>query len=164
MEVFVLVEKKKSIIAMIGSWLCLCLAIVMLLFACAASPLIIGVAVFGALWYFLQFRSNIEYEYSYFDGEIRFAKIMNKSRRKNLKSFTIGDVVQIAPSGDRSVYSYENDRMVKVVDYTSHKSEVPYYDMVINSEGVTYLYKLELDDKYLDAVCMKNASKVIRRQ
>ena len=53
---------------------------------------------------------------------------------------------------------------MKVLDYTSQIKDQPYYEMVVQKEGNTYLIKFEPDDKYLDAVQVKYAQKVIRRQ
>ena len=89
---------------------------------------------------------------------------MNKSRRKRLVVYSMDEVSQIAPAGDRSVYRYETDNTVKVLDYTSKIKDQPYYEMVVQKEGNTYLIKFEPDDKYLDAVQVKYAQKVIRRQ
>lgn len=164
-EVFVLIERKPSGLRNLLAWLCMCLAVVSLLLMCRASAFFIVAAVFVGLWYWLFFMSKFEYEYSFFDGDIRFAKVINKSRRKTLKGYTVEDLIQIAPAGDRSVYKYENDSTVTVKDYTSGKKDVPYYDMIIkdNEKNSLLLIKAELDDKYLDAVCFKSASKVIRR-
>ena len=164
-EVYVLVEKKKSVLKAFMAWLCLCLALICLFLSCSMYLFFIIGILFGALWYFLLFKSGLEYEYSYFDGELRFAKIMSKSRRKALKSYHIEDVVTIAPAGDRSVYNYENDNNVKMIDYTSGNKDAGYYDIVIkDKENNKYLLiKAELDDKYLDAVCHKNASKVVQK-
>ena len=106
---------------------------------------------------------NKEFEYSFFDGDVRFAKVMNKSRRKALKSFSMDEVIQIAPAGDRCVYKYENDQSVKVIDYTSGYKDVPYYDMIVKNQDQISLIKFEPDEKYLDAVCVKYAQKVVRR-
>ena len=100
--------------------------------------------------------------YSYFDGEVRFAKVLNKNRRKSLGSYPMDDVIQIAPAGDRSVSQYEREG-VKVIDYTSHDKDTAYYDMVLKKEGETLLIKFEPDDKYLEAVEFKYRQKVIRR-
>ena len=75
------------------------------------------------------------------------------------------NVVTIAPAGDRSVYNYENDSSVKVKDYTSHKKDTPYYDLIVKDDvGNTILIKYEPDDEYLDAVQVKYGQKVVRRQ
>lgn len=164
-EVYVLIERRKSIVKTFIAWLCLCLAIACIVLACSMySFFVIGV-ILAALWYWLFFKSGLEYEYSYFDGDLRFAKIIGKSRRKALGEYSIDDVVQIAPAGDRSVYKYENDDNVKVKDYTSGNNGTPYYDIILkdSTHNNYVLIKAELDSKYLDAVCFKNASKVIRR-
>lgn len=121
-------------------------------------------AIFGGIWYFLSSAANLEYEYSYFDGEVRFAKITNKSRRKKLKDYTMDQVLKIAPAGDSSVVQYEKDHHVTVKDYTSKKKENPYYEIIVKDSESLIMYKVELDDKYLDAVCMKYASKVVRKR
>jgi len=163
-EVFVLVEKNKPAFLKFLGLLCLCLAVACFALSCFTIYLLPVVFIFGGGFYLFFFRCNLEYEYSYFDGDIRFAKVMNKSRRKTLKSYSAEDLVQIAPAGDRSVMNYERDSQVKVIDYTSRKKDVPYYDMIIRTSDGVLLFKVELDDDYLNAVCIKNASKVIRRK
>lgn len=163
MEVFVLVPRKKSIVLLLLSSVVLALGAAALLLSCKNTILLPVACGLIFLWYFLQFRSNIEYEYSYFDGEIRFARVMNKSRRKALKSYTMSNVVQIAPNGDPSVSRYESDDQAKKKDYTSGKEGISYYDIVVKEEEGITVYKAELDDKFLDAICIKYASKVIRK-
>ena len=164
MEVYVLVPVRKTVVAKVVGTLMLVLAVVSLLAACLTSGITLPVAlVCGIVWFVLMGNSK-EFEYSYFDGEVRFAKVLNKNRRKSLGSYTMDDVIQIAPAGDRSVYRYETDHTVKVLDYTSQVKDQPYYEMVIQKEGDTYLIKFEPDDKYLDAVQVKYAQKVIRKQ
>ena len=64
---------------------------------------------FAIIWYFQAFRSDIEYEYTYYDGEFRFARIKAKRKRKGLGRVQMEDVLALAPKGTRSVYKYEND-------------------------------------------------------
>ena len=163
-EVYVLVPVRKSFATVFAAVFSMVLAILCLLLSCVTMFMLPFVLVFGGLWYFLTFCSFKEFEYSYFDGEVRFAKIMNKSRRKRIGVYTMEDVVQIAPAGDRSVYKYENDSSLKVKDYTSKVKGRPSYDMVIQKDGGMLLIKFEPDDKYLDAVEVKYKQKVIRRQ
>ena len=62
----------------------LVLAVVSLLAACLTSGITLPVAlVCGIVWFVLMGNSK-EFEYSYFDGEVRFAKVLNKNRRKSL--------------------------------------------------------------------------------
>lgn len=163
MEVYVLVPVKKTFFQTFMGVLMLVLTITTLLMTCvslAAGPFVI---VFGALCYVFMFHSSKEFEYSYFDGEVRFARVMNKSRRKGLGTYSMDEVVQIAPAGDRSITRFEGDSSVKVLDYTSHEKEKPYYGMVIQKEGTTLLIKMEPDEEYLGAIEQKYKSKLIRR-
>ncbi len=115
MEVFCLTPQKTPISKILLGWLCLVLAIFCVMLSGLIHPMIMIVAiVFGFAFYFLALRGSIEYECSYFDGDIRFARIRAKSSRKNLPSYRIDDVVTIAPAGDRSVYRDENDKQDKV--------------------------------------------------
>ncbi len=162
-EVYVLVQRKKAVYTVLLGALFLALGIGCLLLSCVSVTAICFAIIFLFLWYLFQFQMNKEFEYSFFDGEVRFAKVMNKSRRKQLKSFSMDEVIQIAPAGDRCVYKYENDQSVRVVDYSSGYKDVPYYDMVIKNGEQISLIKFEPDEKYLDAVCLKYAQKVVRR-
>lgn len=164
-EVYVLVARKKSLANVLLASLFLALGIVFLLLICTGNLMMLTLSVIAfALFYFFQFRTNKEFEYSFFDGECRFAKVMNKSRRKRLQVFSMEDVVQIAPAGDRCVYKYETDASIKKYDYTSGIKGTPYYVM-IHRKGETFeLIKFEPDEKYLDEVCKKYAPKVVRRQ
>jgi translation initiation factor IF-1 len=162
-EVYVLVARKKSIGIQVLACLFLALGVAVLLLSCISPVFLVFAVAAFALWYLFQFRWNREFEYSYFDGEVRFARISNKSRRKRLKVFSMDEVVTIAPSEDRSVYRYENDNGMTIVDYTSGRKDEPYYVMVHQTGEATEVIRFEPDEKYLDAVCVKYGQKVIRR-
>ena len=163
MEIYVLVPVQKSFVKQFFGYLCLALAIGSMLLACINPLMILPLCIFGVVGYCLTFSGKKEFEYSYFDGDVRFAKVMNKSRRKNLASYTMEEVMQIAPAGDRSVYKYETDSSIKAIDYTSHKKGVPFYVMAINKNGKMSMIKFEPDDRLLDAMMVKYASKEVRR-
>lgn len=164
METYVLVSQKKPIWKNFIGYLLFGLAIASLSLACVgmvfAYPLAI---VFGALGFLLVFRSDKEFEYSYFDGDVNIAKVMNKSRRKRLDSFTMDEVILIAPAGDRSVYKYENDANLKKKDYTCGEKDAPFYEMIVNKNGNMSMIKFEPDEKFLNEICKKYAQKVTRR-
>ncbi len=162
-EVYVLAEKKKSSLMMkILEIFFLGLAVISVLFLVLGNFLLLPFALlFGWIWSVLR-NHYVEYEYSYFDGEARFAKIINKSKRKRLPSYNMTDVIIFAPAGDRSLYQYEQDRAINLLDYTTGNPEAKVYAMVMkNSEGTT-MVRFEPDEKYLDAVCMKFQQKVVR--
>ena len=162
-EVYVLVERKKSTLMRVVTAAVLAIGILFALFSMIAPLFLSGALILLVVWYFFLFRSSKEYEYSFFDGELRFAKIMNKSRRKRLRVFTMDEVIQIAPAVDRSIYKYEQDNTVKKIDYTSGNKDVPYYNLIMKNEDGINMISYEPDDKYLDAICVKYGQKVIRR-
>lgn len=162
-EVYVLVERRKSTLMRVVTAAVLAIGILFALFSMIAPLFLSGALILLVVWYFFLFRSSKEYEYSFFDGELRFAKIMNKSRRKRLRVFTMDEVIQIAPAGDRSIYKYEQDNTVKKIDYTSGNKDVPYYNLIMKNEDGINMISYEPDDKYLDAICVKYGQKVIRR-
>ena len=71
--------------------------------------LIPGIA-FALVWVFQAFRSDIEYEYTYYDGELRFCTDQGKSKRKAIGSVQMDDVLDLLKRVTGSVYKYENDK------------------------------------------------------
>jgi len=165
MEVFTLIARKKNVALVFVSYLLVALAAISLLTICIGfAPGILFAVVFGLIAYLMIMAQNTEFEYSYFDGELRFARIKAKSKRKAIGSVQMDDVLGFAPRGDRSVYNYENGNEFKKIDYTSGQKDVPYYDIVIKSPDENVLIKAELDDKFLTEVEKKYRSKVKRRE
>lgn len=164
MEIYVLVERRKTIAYQFLGALVLAGTILCFLAAMAVYLMIIPTVVLGCLWFFFFYHYSKEFEYTYFEGEIRFARIMSKSRRKNLCYFSLDDVLQIAPGGDRTVYKYENDNKIIRKDMTSGVKGAPYYVLVVRDEkkGLTMI-KFEPDDRLLDAIEMRYRQKLIRR-
>ncbi|SER42711.1 DUF6106 family protein [Lachnobacterium bovis] len=160
-EEFVIVERQKNTSQKIATIVTGVLFGLLLVLTLISPIFLLAVVVAGILLYIQIFRMNIEYECSYFDGEVRFAIIRNKSKRKQLKSYSMEQVVQIAPAHDRSVMNYETRKDVIKKNFTSHKKGVQYYEMVINDESGTLLIMFEPDKKYLDAVCVKYKQKVV---
>jgi len=161
-EVYVLVEKKKGMLATLFLLLSIFLTIFSALATIFVMPMFFSVAIlFGALVWVLK-RRVVEYEYSYFDGELRFTKIINKSKRKAIKTYSMVEVQTIAPTGDRSVYNYENDSSLKVRNLTSGNRDANVYSIVVKEKDGMSLIKFEPDEKFLDAICMKYAQKVKR--
>lgn len=162
-EKLVIVSKKRTTgkkVFDIALFIVTCLLLVLAMMA----PFVFGVpAVIGAvLWYFLSFRSELEYEYTYFDGELSFAKIRAKSRRKNIGEVRMEDVLAFAPKGDRSVYKYENDNSLKYKNLTSGNPDAKVYELVFKGENGICRYEIEPDEEMMDAILVKYARLVIK--
>ena len=85
-EKLVIVPKKTTgghKAGMIAFFVLTCLCLVLSMFV---SPVIflVPTIIFGVIWYLFAFRSEVEYEYTYYDGDLRFAKIRNKAKRKKI--------------------------------------------------------------------------------
>ncbi|MCC8168265.1 MAG: hypothetical protein LIO37_02865 [Clostridiales bacterium] len=164
MEIYVLVERRRSLAYQFLGALVLALAILSFIASLFVYLMIIPTVALGCVWFFCFFHHSKEFEYSYFDGEIKFARVMNKSRRKNLYRFSMDDVLQIAPGGDRSVYKYENDNKILRKDMTSGVKGAPYYVFVVRDEKKgLMMIKFEPDERMLNAIEMRHGQKVVRR-
>ena len=141
-------------------------ALVLALFAGALSSFILAVflspglffvpsIIFFFLWVWRNFYSKIEFEYTYYDGELRMAKITNKAKRKNLLAVNMEDVLAIAPRGDRSVYKYENDNTLKYKNVTSGEKTAKVYELVFKGDKGMCRYEFEPDEEMLDAIRVK---------
>ncbi|MBQ3558602.1 MAG: hypothetical protein IJA07_03710 [Agathobacter sp.] len=162
LEVYVLVEKQKTLVMKILTIFCFVIGAYFMYATLMGLIIYFAIAIpFFALGWFLHTRS-LEYEYSYFDGDFRFAKIISKQKRKELIGYEAENVIVIAPKGDRSLYQYEKNPQVKTRDLTSGQKDVKVYAMVSKVEEGLHMTLFEPDEKYLDAVCIKYRQKVIR--
>ena len=80
---------------------------------------LIGAVLFAALAWYLSQDLNIDYEYAYVDRELRVAKIINKSRRKEVAVYDLNEMEVMAPEKSHHLDSY-NNRNLPVTDYSSH--------------------------------------------
>ena len=162
MEIFVLAEKKRSTLLNLGT-ICAIVWTAVTLLGTLLGLLILFpfVIVFGSIAYVLKKRM-VEFEYSYFDGEIRFAKIINKSKRKAIGRYSMDDVLMIAPEGDRSVYSHSENQNLKHRDLSTGNPGAAVYVMVAKGEKGQEVIKFEPDERILDAMCIKYRMKVKR--
>ncbi len=113
------------------------------------------------LWAWRNFYYNIEYEYTYYDGDLHIAKIINKAKRKNLADFNMDEVITIAPKGDRSVYKYENDKSAKYKDYSSGDKSAKVYELIYKSDNGICRYEFEPDEEMLQAIRVKYPHAVV---
>jgi len=118
--------------------------------------------IFFFVWVWRNFYSNVEYEYTYYDGELRMAKITNKAKRKNLVAVNMEEVLILAPKGDRSVYKYENDNALKYKNFTSGAKDAKVYELVFKGEKDMCRYEFEPDEEMLDAIRVKYPRTVVK--
>lgn len=162
MEVYVLVPKKKNFLVQLSEIVSWVIGVVTFVLTAIGFFAFFPIAVAGIMLGAFLHTRNFEYEYAYFDGDVRFAKIINKSRRKNLRGYGMEDVLVIAPIEDRSVYQYLHNSSNKIKDYTSGNADAKVYVLVAKVPEGLEVVKYEPDEKYLDSVCVKYRQKVVR--
>lgn len=163
-EQLIFVPKKVSTAKKVFNMVWFILACICILGATFITPVIFAIPAIGfsLLWFFQQFRSNLEYEYTYYDGDLKFALIKNKAKRKRIAAIHMDDVLQVAPKGDRSVYKYENDNTVKCKDLTSGNSDAKVYVVVSKSENAMTRFEFEPDEDMLNAMMIKYPRLIIK--
>lgn len=163
-EKLVIVPRKLSSSGKLRNMIILLAACVCLLLAFFVRPFVFFIPglILAGVWIWLAYFSDVEYEYTYYDGELRFAKIINKARRKNLANVNMEDVLILAPKGDRSVYKYETDQNIKCKNLTSGIVDAKIYEVIYKSENGTIRYEFEPDEEMLDAMLIKYSRIVIK--
>ena len=96
-------------------------------------PLIIA-AVCGVGAYFVNLLTDLEYEYLYLDRELVIDKIMAKSKRKRVATYSVDRMEIVAPVKSYHLDSYKN-RSVKVKDYSIGEELKPDLRYAIYYEG-----------------------------
>lgn len=163
-ENYVIVAKKKSIGKKVTAVLLFIAMLFLFFLGTVISPYIFGVPgiACGIGWYVLTFRSFVEYEYSYFEGDLKITRIKNKNKRKRLQMIEMDKIIIMAPQGSSSVQHYEEDRRVQRLDYTSGNNREGIYALVYSSEEGTMLLTFEPDEKMVDAMRIKYSKVVMK--
>lgn len=163
-EKLVIVPKKKTTGKKVLNMAWFLLTCLMLLLSTFVAPTLFFVpaVVFGVIWYFQAFRSDIEYEYTYYDGDLRLARIKAKRKRKAIAKIQMDDVMIIAPKGDRSVFKYEGDNSITCKNLTSGEEGCRIYEMICKGEKQIIRYEFEPDEDMLDAIMVKYPRSVVK--
>lgn len=162
MEIYVLVAKQKSLFIKTTTLACFLVGAMSMLYVLLGYIVFFPMAFLTWAVAFILYSRNYEYEYSYYDGELRFAKIVNKKRRKELKGYEMEEVLTIAPINDKSIQQYANEKNVKIRDLTTGNPNGNIYVAVVKNADGTEFVKYEPDEKYLNEVCVKYGYKVKR--
>lgn len=98
---------------------------------------------------FLFKRMNLEFEYSYFNGEFDVDKIFNRSSRKKVFTTDIKKMEMFAPVGNDSLRGYQR---LKVYDFTSKNPDSKVYEMVTPYRGEMVRVWLEPNENLLESI------------
>lgn len=121
------------------------------------APMVIAI---GAITWYFNKSSKIEYEYIYCDDTIDIARIRAKEKRKNILRVELDNIELFAPIDAKEMEQYNN---LSAVDYASAKKENPIYAMVTVVKGKKVRVLLEPSKKMLDGLSIKLGKKIIRK-
>ena len=107
------------------------------------------------IWVWQAFYSRFEFEYTYYDGDLVFARIKNKAKRKQIAAINMEEVYICAPKGDRALYKYENDNSIKCKKLVSGLQGAKVYGIVVKGEDAIVRYEFEPDEEFIEAMRIK---------
>ncbi len=129
-----LVKAKPSFVGKAGKVLLIVLTVILGLGGFVAFPLYLAAIATGVGAYFVNIFTDLEYEYLYLDKEIVIDKVMAKSRRKRVATYSLDRVEIFAPVRSYRLDNYKN-RQVKVKDYSIGEELKPDLRYVMYYEG-----------------------------
>ena len=112
----------------------LTVALALLMFLTMNVILMILAVVTGVGAYFVNLFTDLEYEYLYLDKELVIDKVMAKSRRKRVATYSLDKVEILAPIKSYHLDNYKN-RNVKQKDYSIGIEEKPDLRYAMYYEG-----------------------------
>lgn len=110
-----------------------------------------------ALDVFVFNRMKVEYEYTYFSGDLDIDKIFNMQSRKRMISTSVRDIEVIAPTGSIELQPYQR---TKCLDYSTCDPQNKTYEMVITHKGEKVRVKFEPNEKILNGMKLLEPRKV----
>ena len=129
-----LVARKPSVLLSFLKILLIMLTVVFVLIGAIYIPGLVVAAITGVGAYFATMNANIEYEYLYLDREVSVDKVMAKSRRKKVNTFSVDKMEVLAPLNSHRLDSYRN-RNAKTLDYSSGVAAQPERRYMMVCEG-----------------------------
>ena len=162
-----LVEKRPTtlskvfkVVAVVADLIAIALAVIITLFLPGYFILVCVLGGMGWLITWIAFKyGNVEYEYSYFDGEFTVDKIMNKSKRKRVKRFDFAKVDRVAPA-DANVFGDKPGMERKFIDCSDNDPETEdYIALVMEDQQDTYLIRFTPNEEMLEILKKKYSRK-----
>lgn len=95
---------------------------------------LIAAVITGVGAYFVNLYTDIEYEYLYLDKELTVDKVMAKTKRKRVGTYSVDRIEVVAPIKSYHLDNFKN-RTVKEKDYSIGEAQQPDKRYVIYYEG-----------------------------
>lgn len=111
----------------------------------------IAVALLGSAYY-IQYSSNIEYEYLYLDKEFSVDKIKNQTGRKRVATYDMTLLEILAPAGSRYLDSYSGRSDIQTYHYESNYEDSNPYAMIVKDGTKTVCLIIETNEELLTQI------------
>lgn len=112
-----LVKAKQSLVAKLFKVILIVLTVFLGIIMFVFPPAMIAALITGAGAYLVNMFTDLEYEYLYLDKEIVIDKVMAKSKRKRIATYSVDRMEILAPVKSYHLDHYKN-RNVKEKDYS----------------------------------------------
>ena len=130
------------------------------------TGLLMVAVVISALLYFVSYKIfngfNVEYEYSIVDDEIRFAKIINKSKRRELVTIERDKIKIIARVNDKEHSTALNCQLDKKYSLISQTTNEYYFMIASVNQGKNVCVFFEPNEKMRENFIIKLSHKFFR--
>ena len=131
-------------------------AIVLILFSIAISLfgiLILGIPMFiGGIFALIAAikNLNVEYEFTFTDGEIDIAKINSKSRRRELYNIPSDKIIKVAPASNPQVKNDIDIQKHKVYSFVGPAVEGEVYAIYTENDNSKSIALLDLNEDCIE--------------
>ena len=119
---------------------------------------LLGLIGLGFATYFVFRNTNLEYEYSYFEGEMRVDKIMGKATRKKLATFDFNKMDMMAPVDSPR---FHNAQGMKAVNYSTRSAEDTTYGAILYNDQNEQVFLMFTPNEELMAALQRLAPRKI---
>jgi hypothetical protein len=126
-------------------------------------PALIAFVIFGGsavLMWFGKDYLRVEYEYSFTNGVVDIAQVINNRRRKELVSFKTKEAEMVASIEDPKLLNFEKREGIKKVKAVLNPDSRIYY-AVFRKNEVQYLLYFEPSPEFLKLMRMYNERNVV---
>lgn len=124
------------------------------------SPLLLFVAFFLGLGSYYLFQTfDVEYEYTYVNGQLDIDKILGKARRKKLVTLQMEQLEMLAPKDSHALDSLRNMKCT-FYDASANEPDHQVYEMYIRTDKELVKIYFEPKEELIDAIRQLSPRKV----
>lgn len=144
--------------------ICGIISFLILLFGGIANIPLMIVAIISALlcalFYTLAQTARVEYDYTFTNGTLDLAKIMNEKKRKKIVSIDVTQLLEMRPITDNGFQRYFNDKNIKKVNIFLNRGEHLYY-MVFVKDNNKIVIVFEPNEQLVEYMKLFNPDNIL---